>query len=261
MENVGVPRHATTFMATGLNGGYDYQITVISLCSFERGKEESEPTTINVTTPPEPITGLKLESSTPSSMTLKWDSANLPLAAQNYRIKISLEGLDGYEFSQEVFLAGEETQYVFSKLPDPSASGRMFKATAVLSFLTQGEYEVSSNETSVLVCSPPHKPTNLKISKGTDFGITWTKSETQHVTRYKLKWKPDENGCRSCEGIVYPNMDQNDLESFVFPSLKDGSLYKVSVYAVVDFENGNISESKKLQGKICVKDQTISLVE
>ena len=56
-----------------LQQAQDYDITVTTLCVRDQITTESEASKISFTTLPESIKNLKLETSTPNSLTVKWD--------------------------------------------------------------------------------------------------------------------------------------------------------------------------------------------
>ena len=60
------------------------------MCQAEDGKRtESEPSTISIITLPEKVRNLKLDSSTPTSLTIKWDA---PVVSTSHKYKVSISG-------------------------------------------------------------------------------------------------------------------------------------------------------------------------
>jgi hypothetical protein len=60
------------------------------LCQAEDGKRtESEPSTISIITLPERVRNLKLDSNTPTSLTIKWDA---PVVSTSHKYKVSISG-------------------------------------------------------------------------------------------------------------------------------------------------------------------------
>jgi hypothetical protein len=87
-----VPRSTHSFTLFGLSSNQDYDVTISALCVYAGLRTESEKVTTTLTTLPERVRNLQLDHSTPSSITVKWDSA---LAAQNIRFKICVQ-LDSF---------------------------------------------------------------------------------------------------------------------------------------------------------------------
>ena len=87
---------------------------------------------------------------------------------------------------------------------------------------------------------------------------------TPHVKKYRVRWRPSEDSANldlsqkvedafvSVPSVVDPS---DPYISFAFPpTLVEGIVYKVTVYAVVETA-GQIVESKELHEKILVKGQ------
>ena len=124
------------------------------------------------------------------------------------------------------------------------------------------EGEVASMPASGIFVTRPLAPTNFRLDKDRPRGITWYKSMTPHVRKYRVRWKPSEDSTAldvsqktedayvSIPSVVDPS---DPYLSFAFPpTLAVGAVYKVNVYAIVETTN-QIVESKELHEKILVK--------
>ena len=82
----------------------DYDIAVIACCMSSNRRTESEVTWVSFTTKPEPVRNLRLENSSPNSLTVAWDA---PLVSSNLKYKISING-DTEEDEDVTMLLGED---------------------------------------------------------------------------------------------------------------------------------------------------------
>jgi hypothetical protein len=245
----------------------DYDITVSSHCAWEGQVEESEKTMVSLTTMPETIENLRMESSTHNSIIVKWDVSSIPAQhLQQSKLRLTIVGI-GVEYSHSVDVPADKTQYNISKLPDPEGSGRQYLVSIVCSVLTQRNNEVQSKSVESVFATIPLKPSGLKVSgDGSKMEITWTKSLTLHVVMYKVRWRSGEEASKVEEATVPINVignledegqaQNNEHFTFVFPSsLAIDVVYKVNVYALVVLEDDAILESKELHEKFIVRKE------
>jgi hypothetical protein len=245
----------------------------------------------STTTLPEKIRNLRLDNSTPNSLTIKWDA---PVVSSNYKYKVLISGKTGGEEEEEtdeqdslewrfdqgdpaaeaielakpkmaefvstIEVPGDKTQYTLSKLPEIVGTGYAYSIDVSVVVVTSRENEVSSSSVNGVFLTKPLAPTNLRLDKDRPRGIMFHKSMTPYVLRYKIRWKPldeTEGVGEVVEAFVgaSPVQDGSDsLISFVFPpTLTVDTVYKVNVYAVVEAA-GQTSESKELHEKLFLKN-------
>jgi hypothetical protein len=243
----------------------DYDITVAASCAWSNQVEESEKTKVSLTTIPEAIRNLRMESATHNSIIVKWDASSIPAQhLQQSKLRMTIVGI-GVEYSHSVDIPADKTQYNISKLPDPEGSGRKYAVSIVCSVLTQRNNEVQSKSVESVCATIPLKPSGLKVSgDGSKMEITWTKSPTPHVVKYKVRWRSAEEASKVEEATVSAK-EIDDFEdegqfqnsenlTFVFPSsLSFDVVYKVNVYAVVMLDDDSALESKEAHEKFIIK--------
>ena len=127
---------------------------------------------------------------------------------------------------------------------DPEGSGQMYRVTVTSTLTTARENEVTSSPVHEIFTTFPNKPANIKIGTR-PLEITWTKSTSPKVGKYKVRWKAvDEAGAKAEEAIVVGpgckdggdqggDDDDDDDDGgmtvrFIFPMLSIGVAYKVS---------------------------------
>lgn len=278
-KDLAVTKYVKQFSIVGLIPASDYEIDIISLCMAEDGKRtESEPFTLsNVATKPEKVRNLKLDSSTPTSLTIKWDA---PVVSTSYKYKVSINGntltddnsfegsmdlLTGNdvgggssnlehkitEYASTIEVPGDKTQYTFSKLPD-IGTGHAYNIDVVVVATTSKEAEVSSDSSRGTFVTRPLAPTNFRVDKDKTRTIVWNRSMTPTVTKYRIRWKPTVDNANQEEGFVL-DPESNSI-SFALPSnLMTNTVYKVNIYAVVEVAQQTV-ESKELHEKVLVKE-------
>ena len=291
-KDVSVTRNSKNFVIQGLGPGLDYDISLTSLCVADDGKRtESDPAAISTTTLPEKIRNLRLDNATANSLTNKWDA---PVVSANYKYKVTIRGKTGNEdeegndeqdslewrFDQQVDPAtealelarpkmaefvstievpGDKTQYTLAKLPEIAGTGYAYSIEVCVVVVTPRENEVSSSPVSGIFVTKPLAPTNFRLDKERPRGILFHKSMTPYVQRYKVKWRPLDEGDGNAEEVeayvsATPVQDGTDsMISFVFPpTLQVDAVYKVNVHAVVEVANQTV-ESKELHEKLVLK--------
>lgn len=294
-KDLAVSKNVKSFPIQGLSPGCDYDIAFIALCQAEDGKRtESEPSTISIITLPEKVRNLRMSDSTPTSITIKWDA---PIVSTSHKYKVSISGatpsveddeqemIDWVtpaaefggstinmsdqtkhkisEYASTIEVPGDKTQFTFSKLPEIVGTGHAYTVDVIVVAASSREGEVSSLPASGVFLTKPLAPTNFRIDKDRPRGITWYKSMTPHVRKYRVKWRPSEDSTANLdvsqkidEAIIsVPSVhDPSDpYLSFAFPpTLIEGVVYKVNVYALVEFAS-TYFDSKELHEKILVK--------
>lgn len=221
----------------------DYVVRVTTLCVHMDQRTESVPVEMSISTLPEPVNNIRIENVTHNSAVIKWDSVTTfgALNPSNciYNLTIQCHDID---FFFCVDVGGDKNQYLLSKLPDPQGSGRKFEVEVRVSMLTVQEIEVQSEIVEEDFYTPPVKPTNVRVdSKKNE--IIWTPSETTSVTGYRVRWRADEDGGKAQEIIVPGN-------SVILPDVKPNTLYRLNIFAMVNFGGRLLLESKELHEKI-----------
>ena len=178
---------------------------------------------------------------------------NIPEQVRN--IKIS-------EYASTIEVPGDKTQYTFTKLPDIVGTGHAYTVDVVVVAQSLREGEVSSLAASGVFVTRPLAPTNLRLDKDRPRGIIWYRSMTPSVRKYRVRWRPSEDAAnldlsQKVEDAFVSVSSVHDPTdpylSFAFPpTLVEGVVYKVNVYAIVEAAN-QIVESKELHEKILVK--------
>lgn len=282
------------FQIMGLMPACDYEINITSLCQSSDGKRtESEPFVLgNVATQPEKVRNLRLDNSTPTSIAIKWDA---PVVSTNYKYKVSISGktwsavnddepdsLDWAptneagdvpmnpdqarvkisDYASTIEVPGDKTQFTFSKLPEIVGTGHSYTIEVVVVATTSKEAEVYSDPSSGVFVTRPLAPTNLRIDTKRPRAITFYKSMTPSVSKYRIKWRPAEESVNPDASqkveeafLLKPSVEDpydNNLSFSFQPTLIVGAVYKVNVYAIVEMNNQTF-ESKELHEKIQVK--------
>ncbi len=159
-------------------------------------------------------------------------------------------------FSNTVIVSGEKLVYNFSKLPDPEGTGRQYKIGIIVAATLgkEGRYqETKSEEVSSRFSTLPLKPSNLKPGRNPR-RITWTRSQTPTVKKYRVTWKRGDEGTKLNEKFVTHN-DQEEQEAELddLELSSDGVYYKVNVYAMAELAEDETVESRELHEKFVYK--------
>ncbi len=296
-KDVAVTKTAKSFNVKGLQQCQDYDIAVTALCMAENGRRtESEVALVNLTTLPEKVKNLRLDQSTPNSITVKWDT---PMIALNLKYKVTISGDTGTDEDEEdtydlddedvksehhesssnlgqaniryytttVEVAGDKTQHTFSKLPEIIGSGHAFDVTIIASVVTSRENEVLSPDVTERFMTKPLAPTNLRLGNKENLQICWNRSMTSTVTSYKVRWKPiasqvgSEEEIKAEEAIVpFTHTDAPGEVStvhFDFPLAHAQVGIGYKVNVYAVAESaGFTTESKELHEKFIIKSPT-----
>ncbi len=285
-RSMAISKVTPRFALTSLSPASEYEVTVLSVASSSSAavvgiagvigpaatkKYESEAAKIELLTPPEVVRNLRLDYATPNSVVVKWDAPaqGPPPAGVKYLLSIEMLPLatttttdtedtneEEKAFSNAVSVSGEKLAYNFSKLPDPDGTGRQYKVSIVVAATLgkEGRYkEAKSAAVSATFSTLPLKPSNLKPSKSPN-GITWTRSQTPTVKKYRVTWKRSEEGAKLNEKFVaHQDQEEQEAELDELEPSSDGVYYKVNVYAVA--EGDNVIESRELHEKFAFKKE------
>jgi len=293
-KDLSVSKSSKSFVILGLNPGQDYDIVLIALCVSDDGKRtESDPEVTSMTTLPEKVRNLRLDNSTPNSITIKWDA---PVVSSNYKYRVTISGntaQDGDEpdddndsleltpesgeaqeivdqlskpkitdFVSTIEVPGDKTQYTIAKLPEIIGTGYPYFVEVSVVVTTSREKEVTSQIVNGVFITRPLAPTNLRIDKEKPCGILWHKTMTPYVRRYRVRWRPSDDSMpldasvKIDEAYVNASSTQDGSEntiSFVFPP----TLQVGMVYKVNVYaivETFNqVVESKELHEKLYLR--------
>ena len=86
-----------SFLVDSITQATSYTVTIKSVCVFETLKTISDEELLSFCTLPEPPTNLSLDSRSPNSMTIKWDSPSAAQANQKYKLSVESESI-GYNY-------------------------------------------------------------------------------------------------------------------------------------------------------------------
>ena len=263
----------------------DYDITVSTLCvkGTDSGsiKTESDAANYSFTTPPESVKNLKLENSTPNSLTVKWD---IPTVTNGIKFVLGINANTGEDEADDdaneneneenkeinikdyevnnIEVAPDKNQYTFSDIPKITGTGHAYDITVVTVYTSPRDVEVKSKEYKERFMTRPLPPTKLSVAPVGDneeksLKICWNKSVTPNMTGYKVRWKPLHQSEETVIKTDEESINAKDQTFFSFPPerVQVGTVYKVNVYAVV--ESGNLSsESKELHEKFEITSAT-----
>ena len=115
-----VKKSVNSFLLEDLIQATFYTITIKSVCVFETLKTISDEEKFSFSSLPNSPTNLCLDSSSPNSLTLKWDCPLQAQASHKYKLRIESQSI-GY--SAEYFIPGDKTTFIFSKLPEIIGTG------------------------------------------------------------------------------------------------------------------------------------------
>ncbi|XP_023337718.1 collagen alpha-1(XIV) chain isoform X2 [Eurytemora carolleeae] len=236
-----------SFLFENLPSATEFNVTITTVCVYEKLKTISEEEKISFITIPLPPRNLELESRFCNSFQVKWEA---PVAtAPNHKFKLTIQAPSiGYSNSYEV--GGDKRTFNFSKLPEIVGTGETYNVCVTYCVQPTGsDHEVVSEGLTESFVTKPLPPSNLKLGPGWN-QITWTKSPTPHISVYKLRFKSAEEGSKS-EEILIPPEEGVEPCSCLLEGLVFGVQYKVNIYAVVDIKDSPEGvESKELHEKI-----------
>ena len=202
------------------------------LPNLEILRESSLPVETSFTLGPLAPSNLRLESSSHSSLKVKWDPAQ-EHDKSSYIVSTN-------PVSKEIKVHGNNSATI-SKL----GSGQLFRVSVVAA-VTAGNKHFESKAVSIEAPTKPMPPTNLKILRegrsadGHKMKLVWSRSSSASVTRYELTVRSEDEYHKENYLVDVNNRkDQNEPVQFLAPMTMDPDIdYKINIYSL--FEHGGV---------------------
>ena len=218
--------------------------------------------------PPRSPLNLRLESSQPNSLKLKWDTPLDCNVKPTYNIILHPENKKIQELiGEEVIKETEQNTFTFSKLPERVGAGKPYEVS-VKTVINIGAKFYHSAPTKKVFMTKPLPPENLTVNcKSHEF--SWLRSRTAEVKSYKFKIKKEDE--KANEYIVNDDTIQEEsfeesgsvemhLVTFKVPyKFEVGIEYKINVFSLLEFE-GTMVESDPRHARLIKEYENTELI-
>lgn len=264
-KSVVVSKRVNFFQVTGMTPITSYEISISAICVYLEQSTQGDVKTVSMTTLPEPVKDLRMESNSPSSIHVAWEPGTMTMNPEvNMRFKVSISAVELEDLIQTTELTGDITQHTFNRLITSDAvtdcSGILYEIEVIAIVSTALDTEVASDPVSISAHTQPHRPTCFRVTDHDKHKIGWKASMTDSVNSYRVKWKTTtEDGGHIGEEatVVSLPLYEESLVEFTLDFLKPGLMYKVNIFAISEMKDKNgeqvFLESKELHEKVILR--------